>query len=757
MGELQDMLITNNPFVPLYKQAYQVMRDSPAESEPNLQMTIVLEQGADHRRYNLPTVDEVAAIIPGTGEENVDLHRDIVLRYKHGGIRNISHLHPLYHPLHYVLLFPKGDQGWHRQIETVYPQDGAVRSKFVSQRCYFAFRLHPRPMEPSDLFRGGRLLQQYMVDAWASIEDSELHWVRNNQKTIRSDLYDGLRDALRHDPNVQLGERGKRIVLPASHPGSTRHMYQLFQDSMAIARHCGKPDIFLTMTANPSWPEIDDNLFTYEDDDDNPDQPRKRQTPSDRPDIVARVFAQKIKAMLKDIKDGLFGDVQGFVFTIEFQKHGLPHIHLLIFLKQRFKIRDAAHVNSIVSAQIPDPVAHPTLYATVTKCMMHGPCGQANKKAPCMVDGKCSKHYPKVFCSETRYGDDGYPEYARPDNGRTYANPKGQTFDNRNVVPYNPFLSARYDCHINVEICASVKAIKYIHKYIYKGHDRATVVVGKDIDEISDYIGAHYVGSAEGCWHMMEFPMHEEKPTVYRLPVHLKDKHNIHYDEDDDPEELLDDEALKKTPLTEWFIANSVLPDAKDVTYHDFPQKFIWEKKARKWKTHSQCEVIGRMYFVHPKAGERFYLRTLLTIVKGAESWEDLRRHQGQLHTSFKAACFARGLLEDDGEWRKCLQEAGHMQTGHQLRCLFAIILLHCHPAQPHILWDLNKAKLCDDLRHRLIARGHLNPTDDNIFDYGLYLLEHITIKADGKRLSDIQDMYTPQQQWGPEVDNPIL
>ncbi|KIM87861.1 hypothetical protein PILCRDRAFT_3586, partial [Piloderma croceum F 1598] len=58
MGELQEMLIAINPFVPLYKQAYQVMRDSPAESQHNLQMTIVLEQGADHRRYNLPTVDE---------------------------------------------------------------------------------------------------------------------------------------------------------------------------------------------------------------------------------------------------------------------------------------------------------------------------------------------------------------------------------------------------------------------------------------------------------------------------------------------------------------------------------------------------------------------------------------------------------------------------------------------------------------------------------------------------------------------------
>src|SRR5882672_2477 len=178
----------------------------------------------------------------------------------------------------------------------------------------------------------GRLFQQYIVDAWASIEQSELNWVRHNQKTIRADLYDALRDALRGVQGVDLGQMGKRIVLPASHPGSARHMYQLFQDSMAIARHCGKPDIFLTMTANPNWAEIQDNLLPYEPDDDDPDQREKHQTASDRPDIVARVFAQKIKAMLKDIKDGVFGDVHGYVFTVEFQKRGLPHIHLLIFL-----------------------------------------------------------------------------------------------------------------------------------------------------------------------------------------------------------------------------------------------------------------------------------------------------------------------------------------------------------------------------------------------------------------------------------------
>ena len=73
------------------------------------------------------------------------------------------------------------------------------------------------------------------MNTWASIEASELYWVRNNQKTIRADLYDGLRDAIRGMENVDMSQMGKQVVLPASHPGSTHHMIQLFQDSMATA------------------------------------------------------------------------------------------------------------------------------------------------------------------------------------------------------------------------------------------------------------------------------------------------------------------------------------------------------------------------------------------------------------------------------------------------------------------------------------------------------------------------------------------
>ena len=262
------------------------------------------------------------------------------------------------------------------------------------------------------------------------------------------------------------------------------------------------------MMAKPSWSEIDDNLFSYEDGDDNPDHPRKCQTTSDHPDVIAHVFVQKIMSMLKDIENRLFGDVQGYVFTIEFQKQGLPHIHLLIFLKQQFKICNAKHVNSIVSAQIPDPVAYPLLYATVTKCMIHGPCGPEFPNAPCMVNRNCSKHYPKDFCAKTHLGEDGYPNM--PD--QTMVGPI-LTLAVRLLTTAMLFhISTKYDCHINVEVCTSLKAIKYIYKYIYKGHDHATVGVFEDIDKILGPIT---------LVHQRLFGISQNSPCMKRSPLSI--------------------------------------------------------------------------------------------------------------------------------------------------------------------------------------------------------------------------------------------
>ena len=434
MTELQAMIHETHPYVPLYKQAFQIMRAKPPEQQKKVVVKLHVDKNADGHRYNLPTADEIAAIIPGDGSEERSDHRDIVLRLTGGGLKRISHLHPSYSTLHYTMLFPRGEEGYHIEIPMNAPEGG--RSQHVSQRCYYAFRLQRCPGEPPALLMGGKLLQQYAVDAWASTEQSELNWIHHNQKQLRADVYQDLRNAA--NDGADAADRGRRVILPSSHLGSPRHMYQLFRDSMAICHHCRKPDIFLTMTTNPKWPEITEALLQ----DQTPDG--KRQQPSDRPDIVARVFVQKMESLLKDVRNGLFGKVAGMVYTVEFQKRGLPHMHLLIFLQQEDKIRNPKDVDDIVSAQIPDPVAHPLLYETVTKHIVHGPCGPGHPSSVCMVNGVCSKHYPKQFQPNTLYGDDGYPEYARPDNGRTFTDRRNNPHDNRDIVPHNPYLSAKY-------------------------------------------------------------------------------------------------------------------------------------------------------------------------------------------------------------------------------------------------------------------------------------------------------------------------
>jgi hypothetical protein len=185
MTDLQVMLNNVHPYVPLYKQAYQIMH-----------ARIILQPIADRRRYNLPTADEVAAIIPGNGDEDVDKHREIILRLKTpvqgSSLTRISHLNLSYAPLHYVLLFPHGEQGWHDDIPSQPGPNGEIRAPNISQRCYYAYRLHHRLNQPETVFRGGRLFQQYAVNAWASIENSELHWIRTHQKEIQADLYQGM-------------------------------------------------------------------------------------------------------------------------------------------------------------------------------------------------------------------------------------------------------------------------------------------------------------------------------------------------------------------------------------------------------------------------------------------------------------------------------------------------------------------------------------------------------------------------------------
>ena len=102
------------------------------------------------------------------------------------------------------------------------------------------------------IHRLGRLFQQYIVDMYLKIEAERLYFLRNNQKTLRAELYQGLADAISNsDGNIDGAQVGKKIILPSSFTGSARYQHQLYQDAMAIVHHFGNPDFFITFTCNP--------------------------------------------------------------------------------------------------------------------------------------------------------------------------------------------------------------------------------------------------------------------------------------------------------------------------------------------------------------------------------------------------------------------------------------------------------------------------------------------------------------------------
>jgi hypothetical protein len=134
------------------------------------------------------------------------------------------------------------------------------------------------------------------------------------------------------------------------------------------------------------------------------------------------------------------------IHVIEFQKRGLPHCHLLLWVDKRDVPTTGEDIDLTICAEIPDKRTHPRLYEIIMSHMIHGPYEAINKNSPCMDGEKCAKKFPKAFCEETIVNDNGYPTYRRIDTGVTHRLERGQLdfeVDNRWVVPYNPWLSLK--------------------------------------------------------------------------------------------------------------------------------------------------------------------------------------------------------------------------------------------------------------------------------------------------------------------------
>jgi len=375
----------------------------------------------------------------------------------------------------------------------------------------------------------------------------------------------------------------------------------------------------------------------------------------------------------------------------------------------KFKRPTVDMIDPIISAEIPNKNEDPELYQLVKEFMMHGPCGAENYKSPCMIDNKCSKKFPKDFQNYTIVDGYGYPLYRRRDNGN-YVEKSGVKLDNRSVVPYNSFLLKRYQAHINVEWCNQGSSIKYLFKYINKGPDRATISLIQgdnsdnnepEVDEIKEYYDCRYISACEAACRIFSFDVHYRYPSVIRLPFYLENQQNVTFGETDDIDDVLNKESVSSLMFSSWMEYNKNCSFARSLTYIEFPQHFVWKNtKPKGWYRRKQGTSIGRIHSVSPKVGEAYFLRILLNKVKGPTCFEDLRSVDGKVFPTFRDACYARGLLDDDKEYIAAIEEAHLSGNGYQLRFLFAWLLMSNSLSRPDHVWNNTWHLLADGIQY---------------------------------------------------------
>ena len=447
-------------------------------------------------------------------------------------------------------------------------------------------------------------------------------------------------------------------------------------------------------------------------------------------------------------------------------------MHLLLFLHSDNRFLTPERIDEIVCAELPDPTLdiNGELSTIITSCMVHGPCGPLASNSPCMQAStrwrrSCSKRYPTEYQERTQVQEDGYPVYRRRDDGRSATDSRpdlGTTgsiaLDNRWIVPYNPYLSCRYKGYINVEVCASIHSIKYIHKYIYKGSDKTSVQLENQGDEVQRYLQVRYIGPTEAVWRLFEFGMYEECPSVMHLAIHLPGEQPVYFHENTSANDLHDGMQSSRSTLMAFFEYNALNSDGRQYLYQDFPTYYTYSTSLYKWTPRKSGVSIGRINHCTPIMGEKYYLRLLLTIVRGAQSYELLRTVKERLHAIFKGACIAHGLLEDDAEWARCFEEAALVSSGKSLRILFTTALLLGDITDPLALWNRFSASICDDLSYTLERNETLRVPQgihDADIDYGLYLISLILADA-GKTIDDYElPNYT--NNWGSTEGNGLI
>ncbi len=733
---LQNFLLKENILIQQFKSCYERAKTMPHIDEYKIILSDEVPKGQNPKLYEKPTAnnDNLAVLVTNPDEEK-RAPRGIIMQSRKPVEKDklytrVTENFGYYDSLCYPLFFPKPMFTW--KHKTLKRKHSSPKRKFISAREYYSYMLQTRKKRFNPFLQGERLFQQYILDMFCKIQQFELTWIKNNQGKIRSDLYSGVVDAMQTDNLRNIGK--KKIIVPGSVTTSPRWYHVRYQNALAVAYKLGLPSLFITFTCNDEWPEIREALDGKQ--------------AKNRSEVVTRVFHMKLQELLRELKkDQIFGKVVGRMHTVEFQKRGRPHAHILVILAKKDRLHTTDDFDKIVSAEIPDPKKFPKLHEKVLRHMVHSPCSyniRKTKQKNCVdpQTQKCKKYFPFDNCDYTKINEAGVVYYKRRKimDDRGSETEQKKIIDNSWVVPYNPYLLAKYDAHINVIIPNTANSIKYLYKYVYKGTDKAAFYfkAAKDKfpkNEIKRLIDARYIAACEACWRIFSFPLHGLIPSVTKLQLHLENLQHVDFESEQKSEEYEKTlQKISKTSLTEWFEFNKkhgheklpakmktfvcsinnehILKKQKkyeDLRYEDAVLYCTWNKTKKQWlKKTNRRFGIARTTNANFGEGERFHLSTLLRHVPGPTGFKDLKKIKNTVCKTFKEACVKRGLYKNPEECFKCLEDAIQFDCqGSSLRHLFATLLIYYDPDDGDAMWRKFRDHLTDDIRRQKNPHGN--------------------------------------------------
>lgn len=276
--------------------------------------------------------------------------------------------------------------------------------------------------------------------------------------------------------------------------------------------------------------------------------------------------------------------------------------------------------------------------------------------------------------------------------------------------------------------------MKYLFKYCLKGPDHATVeirgrrkskVAMKDdpVDEIQQYFDGRYICGAEAAYRTFGFEIHHRTISVERLPFHLPGDKIVVFRANDHLPRVVRREENRRSKLEAFFHLNHVDSNARQYTYDEIPQFYVWNDVDRLWSLRKKGSQIGRLTYAHHSKGEVWYLRMLLSKVRGPQSFEELRFVKGIQYDSFSEACNAYGFLNNDNEWHEVIEEAAKCGFAPQIRELFVHIIVNCQVTDLKNLWDTHFIHFSDDILYKrriMTSNPELNMCEDEIKFYAL-------------------------------------